>query len=549
MTLKLSIRLLLVVAMMFCVGVGTNGVTHAQLPFGGLTPTEDEDPEGDPDGGIRDGDSPGAPFQEGPMRPIDRPPVRPAGRPPERPDDDDLGDEDQPEQSVKVKERFAGWQGAGGVEGARLSDELRANWVMLDRNGRFAGTVRGIDNVDVAGMTVFLMSNGRLVNTAAVQADGTFVFTNIQRGAYSLVGWSDKAFFAFGANIINENVDADDTTPTTINCYAYQNETTINTDWIQYFAPNVAYRVFGRYNVGEGEDDPQQLYGFDGLTENVVAAEPSTSIGGTPVALDGFGRIVGRIHQMNSINGRPVDLRSTKVLMLKGDDVIGSTTTDNFGVFQFSGVRPGGYGLLAVGVDGVGMIGINVVGESSTVLDEEGVAEDGEGLPIDFTMISAETVGWLNHYATDVAYRRALLKPRRPTNNQPIYNDPWPPTSQDNNDPYCYSPCITYEDWVRRGCACKEREPALKRIGDRARTRVEELNDKFEEAFYGADGTDFRISDQGYRTGVGYPAGVPGSGFQQPNGQLPPIVPAPLPPVVQPGAGFAPSIGLGSGTR
>ena len=84
---------------------------------------------------------------------------------------------------------------------------------MLDRNGQFYGTVRGIDDADVVGMTVFLMNNGRLVNTAAVQEDGTFVFTNVQRGAYSLVGWSDKAFFAFGANIINDNPDADDTTP------------------------------------------------------------------------------------------------------------------------------------------------------------------------------------------------------------------------------------------------------------------------------------------------------------------------------------------------
>ena len=541
MTLKLATRIFFVLAMVFCVGVVTSGVTLAQLPFGGLDATEDgEDP-----GGIQDGDSPGAPFnQEGPMRPIDRPPLRT----PERPDDDDLGDEDLPEQSVEVKERFAGWRGAGGVEGARLSDSLRANWVMLDRNGRFSGTVRGIDSADVAGMTVFLMSNGRLVNTAAVQADGSFVFTNIQRGAYSLIGWSDKAFFAFGANIINENVDADDTTPTTINCYAFQNETTINTDWIQYFAPNVAYRVFGRYSVGEGEDDPAELYGFEGLTENVVEAEPSTSVSGMPVALDEFGRIVGRIHQVNSLNGRPVDLRSTKVLMLKGDNVIGSTTTDNFGVFQFSGVRPGGYGLLAVGVDGVGMVGIEVVGESSTVLDEEGVADKGEGLPFDFTMISAETVGWLNHYAADVAYRRALLKPRRPTNNQPAFNDPWPPTSGSNSDPYCYSPCITYEDWVRRGCACKEREPALRRIGNKVRTRVEEANNRFEEAFYGADGTEFAISPEGFRRGVGGPgSGVPGSGFQQP-----PVVQAPLPPVIQPGGfapqGFAPGSGFGAGS-
>ena len=552
MTLKLTSRFLLVLSMIFCVGIVTSAGAFAQLPFGDLTPTED--PGGLEDGTAEAQDRPasGAPFaQEGPIRPIDRPPVR---RPAVRPDDDDLGDEEEPEQSIKVKERFAGWQGVGGVEGNRLSDSLRANWVMLDRNGQFYGTVRGIDDADVVGMTVFLMNNGRLVNTAAVQEDGTFVFTNVQRGAYSLVGWSDKAFFAFGANIINDNPDADDTTPTSITCYAYQNETTINTDWIRYFAPNIAYRVFGRYSVGQSEDDPQHLYGYDGLTENVVAAQPATSIGGTPVSLDRFGRLLGRVHQMNSISGRPVDLRSTKVMLLKGDDVVGSTTTDNFGVFQFSGLRAGGYGLLAVGVDGVGLVGIEVLDESSTVLDEEGAAEeDREGLPFDFTMVSAETVGWLNHYASDVAYRRALLKPRRPNPSaQHAQNDPVCPTclgimghngcpkcGAGRDDAYCQSPCITYEDWVRRGCACKDRGPALRRIGDRVRESAERFDDRFEEAFYGSDaGVGPIESGPAFSDPATTPQGVP------------PIVPAPLPPVVQPGAGFGAPAGLGgSGTR
>ena len=108
----------------------SSGVAFAQLPFDNLTPTEDTE-EG------QEGEE-GAPFeQEGPMRPIDRrQPTQPVV---ERPGDDDLGAEEVPVQSVKVKERFAGWQGAGEVEGERLSDTLRANWVMLDRNGQFNG--------------------------------------------------------------------------------------------------------------------------------------------------------------------------------------------------------------------------------------------------------------------------------------------------------------------------------------------------------------------------------------------------------------------------
>ena len=137
----------------------------------------------------------------------------------------------------------------------------------------------------------------------------------------------------------------------------------------------------------------------------------------------------------------------------KGDDVIGSTTTDNFGIFQFSGVRPGGYGVVAVGVDGVGSVGIQVAEEDSdSVMDDEGTIGGGEATPFDFTMVSPETVGWLNHYATEVAYRQAILKPRQRAPERPPIMDPvcadggipgpngrCPGTGQEN--PICRSPC------------------------------------------------------------------------------------------------------------
>ena len=520
MTLKYLKHVLLALLLTSLFTTFSTGVAFAQLPFGNLTPTEDidDDEEGEP------GDI-GAPFaqDEGPMRPVQRP-RRPAETEQERPSDDDIGFDEEPVQSVEVKERFAGWQGAGEIEGNRLSDTLRANWVMLDRNGQFTGSVRGIDGAEVAGMTVFLMNNGRLVKSAAVQGDGTYVFTNVQRGAYSFVGWGDKAFFAFGLNIINENADADENTPTTVDCYAFQNESTINTDWIQYFAPNIAYRVFGRYNFGQDEDDPDQLYGFDGLTENPVAAQPATSVDGGIVTLDSRGRLIGRVHQMNSLNGRPVDLRSTKIMLLKGDDVLGSTTTDNFGIFQFSGVQPGGYGLVAVGVDGVGSVGIKVAGDSDSVMDAEGVAGGAESTPFDFTMVSAETVGWLNHYAAEVAYRKALLKPRRTPPEPPRPFDrvcpdggiPGPngcPGMGDSREAICSSPCLTYGQWVANGCANVRRQPAIRRISDRIRESVEEFDNRFESAFYGEENIDRLNTNRGLNNGGFNNGGFNNGGF------------------------------------
>jgi len=492
MTLNFLRRILLALLFISLSTAFLAGLAHAQLPFDNLTPTEDSE-----DGEL------GPVEQEGPMRPIDRPP---AARPEvERPSDDDIGSE-EPEQSIEVNERYAGWEQVGDIDGVRLSDTLRANWVMLDRNGQFTGTVRGIDDAEVAGMTIFMMNNGRLVKTAAVQGDGSFVFTNVQRGAYSLVGWGEQAFFAFGVNVINDNPDADESTPTSINCYAFQNETTINTDWITHYAAQVSYRVYGRHRVGEGSDDPAKFYGFRGLVNNLPDSIPATSISSHRVATTADGRLVGRVHQMDSITGRPVDLRTTRVLLLEDDDVVASTTTDNFGVFEFQEVPNGSYGVVGAGVDGVGLIGITV-GSSEGALNDQGALLGSDEYPIDFTLVSSETMGWLNHYANEVAYRRGLLAPRPPSRDARQQFAGGGGCANCQNQPegcaecreqYMLSVCrqrgLTFEQWQRY---CQgQRIPgqfSFNDIGDgalvgsltdRIRRNTTRVNNVFDRAFY-----------------------------------------------------------------
>jgi len=464
--------------------------------------------------------------QEEPVRPLDSLPTRE----PARPQDDDLVDDESPVQSVNVDERYAGWQEAGSFSRRRLSDNLRANWVMLDRNGEFSGTVRGVEGAEVAGMTIFVMEGGRQVKSAAVQADGSFIFTNMTRGAYSFVGWGSKAFFCFGANIADYNRDARDI-PQSMDILAFQNETTINTDWLQYFAPNTEFRVYGTYNSGEGASEPSELLGFEGLSENPPPATPATSIGSIPVSVDDQGQMVGRVHQMNSLNGRPVEVRTTKVMLLKGDDVVGSTTTDNFGIFRFADVPVGSYGLVAVSVDGVGSIGIDVVESSAAEEEEEEVTLDADGEEVedededeegglgalatddsggrafDFCMVSSETVGWLNHFAREVAYRRILLTPR-PQSQGPNRRDFDPVCPHCNGamgpggcpscgtgrcgaggNVNCDSPLLTFDQWQAGGCANRERPPAAARIGEKIRESVERIDERFERAFYGTGTT------------------------------------------------------------
>ena len=315
-------------------------------------------------------------------------------------------------QPIMINSRFAGWEEAS-AEGVnkRVSDSLRGNWIFVDPNGRFEGTVVPGTGADVARMNVFLMHMGRLVKQTSLDESGRFEFTNVRPGAYSLIGWGNKGFFAFGMNILAGSPKIAAKATNKLRITAFQNETTINTDWIRYFAPQVSFRVFGRYSTDEGPNDPASLYGFKGISTHAPQSVPATSISSHPVSRTADGRLVGRVHQLNSISGRPVDVRTTKVMLFEGDSVVASTTTDNFGVFEFREVPDGSYAVTAAGVDGVGLIGITVGGKSDANNDQgELVGEDK--YPIDFTMVSSETIGWLNHYAEEVAYRRILLTPR-----------------------------------------------------------------------------------------------------------------------------------------
>ena len=312
-----------------------------------------------------------------------------------------------------------------------------------------------------------------------------YVFKGVRQGSYALIGWSDGAFFAFGLNILAYTEDSNPQIPNRVTTLAFQNRTTINTDWIKFFAPQVDFRVFGRYPEGEGRNDSKALYGFIGLVENQPDAVPATSISGHNVAKTPDGRVVGRVHQLTSDTGRPVDVRSTKVLLLQNDSVYASTTTDNFGVFEFVEVPTGRYALMSAGPDGAGLVGINVVDNSEPLMDENGELADNDEFDdsqlFDFTLISSETMGWLNHYATEVAYRRVLLSPRRPLPPRNLANR----GNGDRNpyDGFCKARTTTFQQWATqcRGPYCQDQ--ASKPEGF-FRRGFEALDETLEKAFY-----------------------------------------------------------------
>lgn len=328
--------------------------------------------------------------------------------------DDDEDDQlpQLPQQSVEVNEDRSGWDaaGTGKVEG-RLSETLRANWVMVDANGLLRGTVIGFEGKAVTDVVVKLIRNGQVINSTAVNAQGQFSFNNVQQGTYGLVGFGEEHFFAFGFDAIRNSNNPKANAARSITVMAGPNATTINTDWISFFGPKVKYRVYGRFLSKEGSDDPARLYGTEGLSVHYPAAVPSTTIQSHAVTALSDGRLIGRVHQIDSLNGRPVDVRNTRVLLLKDDDIYAATSTDNYGVFEYTDIEAGFYTIVAAGDDGLAAIGLEVVKtEPSSTNDPE---FDAQVVPIDLALLPSESTGWMSSFAAEAAYQRALAASAR----------------------------------------------------------------------------------------------------------------------------------------
>lgn len=379
------------------------------------------------------------------------------------------GQDDPPEQAFVVNERFAGWREAGN-DTEELGETLRSNWVMAGPYGAITGRLAGIEGAHSGNLIMTLLNNGRVVTTTSPEEDASFTFPNVREGAYALVGWGDNAFFAFGFNVLRYSEDAPGNVPTELQVTAIPNKTTINYDWIRHFSPNVKFRVYGRYTMGEGVEDSARLYGFGGLSTHFPDAVPASSISHQPVSYSSNGVLMGRVHQISTSSGRPVDLRNTRIMLLKEDDVFAATTADNYGVFGFTDIPEGEYACVAVGIDGMGCTGITV-SNSSSVEPKMQIGEDGEaepmvaandGQPIDFTMVPSETIGWLHHQATETSYFRSVSRPRPPQTDPNAQQGP-------ATGPGITGPGINNNN--RRGSFFRR------------------FNDRFEELFYNDSGT------------------------------------------------------------
>jgi hypothetical protein len=226
-----------------------------------------------------------------------------------------------PIQKQLVREKFAGWQEADASNETGLGETLRSNWVMLTPAGLLNGRLLPSQSADISNVLISLLHRGQIINQTRTDAEGNFSFNNLVEGSYSLVGFGPNAFFAFGLNILDHRASTAAAMPSELLIRAVQNKNTINLDWIRHFSTSVQFRIFGRFVSREGTEDPKWLYGMEGLPTHGPTAVPATSIQSFPAKLGPNGELVGRVHQLDELNGRPVDVRAMRVMLLQENSV------------------------------------------------------------------------------------------------------------------------------------------------------------------------------------------------------------------------------------
>lgn len=331
---------------------------------------------------------------------------------------------------IFVNEEYAGWRQAGiGVGGIQLDETIRSNWVMLGPNGKLSGQVLSFDGTEFCGedgFVVHLVSKGQTVGSARTDEQGRFEMNGIEPGTYTLSGLSFHNFIAFGFNAIGYQEGATKLQGT-LQCIAIPRFGKLLGDLVKQNAPKVDFRVFGTYKLGEGEDDPPRLYGLEGIAVQQPDAIPSTSMQAHRVGITPDGRFLGRIHQINNLNGRPVEVLDTSIYLIRENVILARAKTDYYGVFEFKNMRPGFYGIVAAGKDGFAAIGVEVVPQSNMQSQFEQpyqlnsprdilasvvrrVASNSEPIvaPFDIALSAPENIGWINHKVQERVYAEVL---------------------------------------------------------------------------------------------------------------------------------------------
>lgn len=240
-------------------------------------------------------------------------------------------------------------------------------WVQSSEGGALQGRVvlpKGDGQTEaLEGVTVAISTRDGQVMRAKSNEKGEFTIPGVQTGVYALTARGKEVFACCAMHVISAESDLENRFPKVAEIsVANVDYTVVNTAVIRYMPPNAKTADVSMASA-QLERLASRVCGNDMF--RVAQSE---------------GGMKGRLHLAGAKGADLVGANLTNVFLFKDAMEIDRTLTDESGRFAFEIMQPGQYSLLAIGPGGVGLIGFELVDESTLTETAQTNANRGEQL-------------------------------------------------------------------------------------------------------------------------------------------------------------------------
>ena len=203
------------------------------------------------------------------------------------------------------------------------------------------GQVEAVKNASVA----MLGRDGEVIRGLAKTNDkGAFIMKDVKPGVYALTARADNVFACCAMHIIDDKTAAGHDFPSQAEVAAAKVDyTMVNTAMIRYLPPT--YK-----NTNVTIDSAE----FDSLSKRVCGQDVFR-------VAQTEGGMKGQLHPAGARGAHLENSHMTNVFIIKDGLEVGRAITNEQGYFTIETLEPGDYSLLAVGPDGLGLVGFELV--------------------------------------------------------------------------------------------------------------------------------------------------------------------------------------------